>query len=397
VLRDVGNFWPAGLSASGTLYSIPSAPPRTRLKVISVDFASGQLLSPDAEAVDDSSGFNASADWSRDGKQLVYVSRRATVGGRHSSVLVSRSETGLVRELPLRDVTGLFNPVLSPDGQRVIVVGYLRGGKHGAYVIDLTTGERVTIALAATEERLMGSAMQSSAPSWSVDGRHIYYRRITAGGFGLFEFDAVSGAGREIFSGTDPQGNATVSPDGRTIYYRRLLGPSDKPVGQQDAAFIARDVATGAEREVTRRYSLGAVVLSPDGRHIVTGSRDPSGTSRSMLMISVEDGSTRELLKADFPTGPNPSNPINPLAWAPDSQSVLLARRASVPGQPVEVWWAPVDGREPLLLLTQKTLGRTRIHPDGQRVVFAESESAASSDELMLLENFLPRPGMSAR
>jgi hypothetical protein len=63
----------------------------------------------------------------------------------------------------------------------------------------------------------------------------------------------------------------------------------------------------------------------------------------------------------------------------------------------MEVWWAPVDGREPRLLLTLRSLGRTRIHPDGQLVVFSASEPAAVSDELMVLENFLPRPGISTR
>jgi dipeptidyl aminopeptidase/acylaminoacyl peptidase len=108
-----------------------------------------------------------------------------------------------------------------------------------------------------------------------------------------------------------------------------------------------------------------------------------------MLMISVEDGSTGELLKVDLPTGPPPRLILIPLAWAPDSRSILLQRAPA--GQPVEVWWAPVDGREPLRLLTLPNFSRVRIHPDGQRVVFSESESTAAPDELRVLENFLPR------
>jgi hypothetical protein len=53
---------------------------------------------------------------------------------------------------------------------------------------------------------------------------------------------------------------------------------------------------------------------------------------------------------------------------------------------------APIDGRESRLLLTLKSLGRTRVHPDGKRVVYSESEPATVPDELMVLENFLPPP-----
>jgi Tol biopolymer transport system component len=394
VRRDVGSFWPVGLTTSGALYSIQSASTTTRLKVITIDFANGTLTSPPTDTVDD--GLNRHADYSRDGKQMVYVSGRPGVGGRQANVLAIRSEAGLYREMPLNvsslnapGVTPeLFNPVFSPEGQRV-VVAVNAGAKQGAYLVDFTTGEQVTIAVTAANERLTGPAAPATAPFWSADGAHIYYRRITSEGFRLFTFDVKSGTHEEIFRGTDPQGNAAVSRDGRKIYYRRLLGPSGQPPVGQEAAFVERDLATGAEREVTRRHNLGGTNLSPDGRHLVTASVDPTGASRSMLMISVEDGSTRELLKVDLPAGPSPRLILIPLAWAPDSQSILLQRVPA--GQPVEVWWAPVDGREPRRLLTLPNFSRVRIHPDGQRVVFSESESTTAPDELMVLENFLPR------
>jgi Tol biopolymer transport system component len=395
VRRDVGNFWPVGLTASGALYSIQSAPPTSRLKVITVDFANG-THSPPTDTVDDGLNFLRHTDYSRDGKQMVYVSGRPGVGGRQANVLAIRSEAGLHREMPL-DVSSLnapgvspvlFNPVFAPDGQRV-VVAVNAGAKQGAYLVDFTTGEQVTIAVTAANERLTGPAVPTTAPFWSADGALIYYRRITSEGFRLFTFDVKSGAHQEIFRGSDPEGNAAVSRDGRKIYYRRLLGPGGQPLHGQEAAFVERDLATGMEREVTRRYSLGGTNLSPDGRHLVTASVDPTGASRSMLMISVEDGSTRELLKVALPAGQNPRLILIPLAWAPDSRSILL-HRAPV-GQPVEVWWAPVDGREPRRLLTLPNFSRVHIHPDGQRVVFSESESTTIPDELMVLENFLPR------
>jgi hypothetical protein len=174
-------------------------------------------------------------------------------------------------------------------------------------------------------------------------------------GFRLFEFDLPAGTHREVFAGPDLQGNATVSASG-LLYYRRLLGPASQPPEFQDAVFIERNLISGTEREITRRFSLGGINLSPDGRHFITGSTSADGTTRSMLLVSVEDGRTREVLTVSRRADSSNPNPI-PLAWAADSRSVLLRGRPT-PGALIDVWWVPVDGRESRRLVTLPNLGR---------------------------------------
>jgi Tol biopolymer transport system component len=289
----------------------------------------------------------------------------------------------------------LTNPVIarfSPDSQRLLVAGSTRLSKAAAYVVDLSTGNQISVAVADTGEQLWAPAVETTAPEWGPGRDRVYFRRITKAGARLFEHDLAAGTARELFSTVDPGGNTALSPDARKVYYRRLLGPSERLTDMQEAAFVERDLATGSDREVTRRFSLGAIGLSPDGRYIVTGSVDPSGKSRSLLLISVADGQTREILSAPR----DKTNPIAPIQWAPDSRSILI-RRMPPGAERTEVWWAPVDGRPARQMMTMATLGRVRIHPDGRQIVFSGGEAPPTSDELWLLDGFLPQGTLAGR
>ena len=387
VRREIGNASAIGVTRNGGLYSVVRPGEPGRLSIASLDLANGVVTSPPAEAFADAPGSQGGAEWSADGKHLAYVSRRDLVGGRQRTVVATRSlDTGLTREFRL-DLTQARNPMFSRDGQRLLVPGGTRALKTAVYVVDLSTGAQTAVAVAGPWEMLWGPAVETTGPSWGGDGRRVYYRRITKDGFRLFEYDLDARTERELFSGPDPGAASTVSPDGRKVYYRRLLGPSNQPADMQEAAFVERDLTTGADREVIRRLSMGAIWLSPDGRYIVTGSTEPSGKSRAMLLISVEDGRTRELLRAPRSSGTMP--PIAPIVWAPDGRSILIRRMPPGPER-VEVWWAPVDDRPARQLFTLATLGRARIHPDGQRLVFSGAEAPTGPSELWLLEGFLP-------
>jgi Tol biopolymer transport system component len=393
--RNVGNAYGLGVTNRGALYSLIQPVSARNVKVMGFDFTTGKTVPVRGGVLTDIAGINADADWSRDGKQLVYVTRREGVGGRVQSVLGTRSvENGLRREYHL-DLENLYLPTFSPDGQRVVVVGYTRAGRQAAHIIDLTTGGQQTAAVAGADERLLGPAGPATAPAWNDSGEKLYYRRVGTSGFRLFEYEVDTRNEREIFAGPDPGGNATLSVDRRKLYHRRLSGPSDRPMDMQEAAFLEYDLETKSEREILRRFSLGAITLSPDGKYILTGSVAPSGQSRSMIAIRVADGTVRELLRSPRVQG---RTPVTPVAWAPDSQSVLL-RKAPAADGPVEVWWAPLDGREARQVFTTAVLGRTRVHPDGRHVFFDAADSPPAAPEVWVLEDFLParRPDSRVR
>lgn len=141
--------------------------------------------------------------------------------------------------------------------------------------------------------------------------------------------------------------------------------------------------------------------LSPDGRTLAVlttpGSRttDPSLQQKALILVSVADGSSRELVRLS----PQEALPQQrTIAWTPDSRSVLFAK--AVGGQP-ELWSLDtasgatrrfdVDGTDWKAAMQAGDFnfldGGFSLSPDGRRVAFLMGKSGA---EVWALENFLP-------
>jgi Tol biopolymer transport system component len=107
--------------------------------------------------------------------------------------------------------------------------------------------------------------------------------------------------------------------------------------------------------------------------------------AQSVVEIRVDTGEMRDLLRA------TPSERIPPYVaprWTPDGKAVIVRKRL-----PNEIWLVPATGGEPRKLdLDVKDwsfgpIGQFSIHPDGRRIAFL---SGTTSNEVMVLENFLP-------
>jgi Tol biopolymer transport system component len=167
------------------------------------------------------------------------------------------------------------------------------------------------------------------------------------------------------------------SPDGRTIYYR-------SNEASDSAAYIARDVASGAEREIIRRPSLGDLILSPDGRYIATGVSDGATKTRVILLIPVAGGEPRILKQINDPQD------MGVKMWSPDSRSVIVATV-----RPEEAWRLPLDGAAVRLSDDALLPGHPAVHPDGSRIAVVRrstpSQASAPQRGVWVLENFLPK------
>ena len=83
------------------------------------------------------------------------------------------------------------------------------------------------------------------------------------------------------------------------------------------------------------------------------------------------------------------------VAWSPDGRHLVYATRSnsSAGGTPatlrLELWRVPSQGGEPqrLGLTVDGMVMSLRVHPDGQRIVYATTRS---SPEIWVMENFLP-------
>jgi Tol biopolymer transport system component len=316
--------WPLGVTTSGTLYFGVTLSD-TDIEVASLDFNTGKLLSPPVRPVQSYIGYSLLRDWSPDGKSLAYVSTR--VRGVGFRVLAIRSlETGQVRELrpSLRTFDGAR---WAPDGRSFLGMGTDFNGRQGLYRIDAQTGEVAPIAFSPA-----GSPF--SRPLWA--------------------------------------------PDGKKIYYVSFLPKTN------EASIRERDLASGSEREVVRRASLGAPSVSPDGRYIAARSSDPSTKSSTVLVFPIAGGEPRELLRVNPPQHFGFFVP-----WTPDGQGVIVSKFRDDSDRG-ELWLVPVaDGQPRKLDLDTRILQNMpiRVHPDGRQIAYMAGEHKL---EVWVLENFLP-------
>ena len=331
IKSEIGQAWSLGVGASGALY-LGSRVGGLDVYVASIDFSTGQLLSPPVNPVPSHIGSNTAPQWSRDGKFLAYVSRR-DVGSREAVIGIRSMDTGHVREVRPQLNTISYYPATewSPDGRAFVVQGTDPKGRDGIFRIDAQTGDVSPIVLAQQPDESLGG------PKWSPDGSKIYYRR------------SIPGV-------TDP-------------------------------AFIERDVVSGADRQIIQRGrgSLAALDLSPDGRWIATVNQNASGGFSTLLVIPVTGGEPRELFRVKIP------DRLTYPSWGPDA-SFVIACKITMPGNEMcEHWQVPLSGGEPRKLNVDLHMSRTNgwisVHPDGRQIAYG---SGKNEYEISMIENFLP-------
>ena len=214
----------------------------------------------------------------------------------------------------------------APDSRSLAILGTDLKGREGIFRIDAGTGE-VTPILVPTPERLSYEGF-----FWSPDGTRLYFH---------------SQAGR--------------------IYERNL--------------------SSGNQREVAQGY--GPISLSPDGRWIATRRSDTSTKTEAMVLIPVEGGEPRELLRVSQPHWIN--NGSTP--WTPDGRAVLVRKMLVEGGAQSELWLVPIADAPPRKLdcdanrVPPYAQGKIALHPDGRQFAY---DSGKWTAEVWVLENFLP-------
>jgi Tol biopolymer transport system component len=166
------------------------------------------------------------------------------------------------------------------------------------------------------------------------------------------------------------------SPDGLRIYYQ----PNDGSIREVETT-------SGNERVIvpapTTWVNLGHISLSPDGRWIARYGRTADGSLQSIVILSLEDGQSRELLRLS-----DGQFDIIPMPWTPDSRAVLARKGRR------ELWLVPINGEAPRKLdidlgpTINGQLGKIRLSPDGKHLAFVVGTSYRN--ETWVLENFLP-------
>ena len=332
---DIGNVKPLGVTRSGALYLGVDLNTQD-IDVASIDLATGKQTAAPTRLIQRSTGFNSQPTWSHDGKSLAYHSRRT------DSIGIRSMDTGQITELQLRPSLAYFQGLSwAPDGQSFAVFGGDLKGRDGIFRIDALTGDVTPIA---------APIAQADRPSyegffWSPDGKRLYYHSQNGT---IHERDLASGTERVVHAGR-PSPIGVTPPDGR----------------------------------------LGEISLSPDGRWIASYRSEASRKSAVLVLIPVNGGEPRDLLRVNQPERVNNSS----MPWTPDGRSILV-RKNEVPPGTSELWLVPIDGAPPRKLefdanrVVPYSQGKIRLHPDGRQIAFVSGPPYSS--EVWVLENFLP-------
>jgi Tol biopolymer transport system component len=282
----------------------------------------------------------------------------------------------------------------SPDGNNI---AYMRGTdrhKRTMVVRDMRTGTERELTAPFTDTGIASTY----GPTWLPDGRGMLVPDVNfaASRFTVQQLGLDATQPRVAFDGelnkTYP--HVRVSPDGSAFYFtRRDPTPSAE---RGTLLLVRRDRASGAETELYRAPSLGAVgffalAVSPDGRHL-SFSQNTGDNERALVVVPAAGGQHRVIYRGNYRM-PQPWTGV----WTPDGRHVVVTGRLSVaPGAPNDLWAVPVDGGPPkaLGLSRRGGLSAASFSPDGKRLAFTGGDS---SSELWSLTNVLSSPATAAR
>lgn len=331
VRSGLNGSWSSGLTRDGALYFGVMNSDRD-ISVVSLDLAAGRQQGSATRLLRRFVGTNSQPEWSADGRYLAYISQRGFNISNNVGRIIGIHDVNTGEDRELRPKLLYFGALSwSPAGDALMTSGIDIKGREGVFRIDGRTGDM----------SLVVEVKSDAFPRWSADGRHVYYRK------------------------------------GERAQY-------------SDFALVDRDLATGGERTIARG-GFGVFAVSPDGRYIAAPLDGLQGAAaKAVVEIRVDTGEMRDLLRAA------PGERIPPYAaprWTPEGSAIILRKRS-----PNEMWLVPTAGGPPRKLDVDVhdwafgTIGQISIHPDGRRVAFL---SGNWSNEVMVLENFLPASGSS--
>jgi eukaryotic-like serine/threonine-protein kinase len=268
--------------------------------------------------------------WSPDGREIVHATEPGRMAGtvRISTLHAIDVRSGTTRLVSDVDAT---EPAWSPNGHRIAYSAFFSADARPEEFDIWTVRADGTDAVRVTDD-----AFVDWAPSWSADGRYLYFSSARAGTPNVWRIaiDEVSGR---------PRGEPEPVPlPARAVVHARLARDGSHIVYEawENEANVYRVDFDGAAEHVTgepvavTRGTRGweDIDIAPDGR-LVLGAERPHRD----LHIANADGSGLAALAPDPPIDRFPR-------WSPDGRHIAFS---SMKSGNIEAWIIRADGSEP--------------------------------------------------
>jgi Tol biopolymer transport system component/DNA-binding winged helix-turn-helix (wHTH) protein len=142
-----------------------------------------------------------------------------------------------------------YGPVISPDGRRIVFMSN-RSGSDEIWVCDSDGGNAQQLT----------SLGDGGTPRWSPDGRQIVFDSRVGGEANVYVIDANGGVPRKLETGTRMNSMPSWSHDGKWIYFASGLTHSSLTVW--------RVAATGGRAIQLTKTASSMSIESPDGQYV---------------------------------------------------------------------------------------------------------------------------------
>ena len=282
---------------------------------------------------------------------------------------LERAEPSARTQTPLIVSTRLdANPRLSPDGSRVAFTS-ARSGYQEIWVADRDGSNLIQVTS-------LGTAGAVGSPRWSPGGRRLAFDFVARGEKAdIYVVSASGGPPRRITEAPSVDLTPTWSRDGRWIYYG-----SDRSGGWQVWTVAADGELDENARQVTRGGGY-APTASLDGRHVYFARYlVQDGLENALWRIRVEGGDEEEVVESI----------VSAFQWDLTAEGIYFTdRQRSSAGGGWVVKRCDLDGGR--VTVVAETLPPALFGPgfsvssDGRRILSMHTEEEA---DLMLAENF---------